>query len=196
MIKDATTYEIMNPEDYGVSSVLTFGARSGSAALRGRYNAMGLEVDDFSLCAERFFTIADTRKEIDDADVVMSVYGGEIDEKYHLENFHPIVNGEFRAAVEIGLSSSKFCSQISGGNGQIDAAFNAIKQATDVNYDLIDFRVRSDGRGSDSEGISRIEMSNGQYFVIGISQGTDVVTSAIEAYIDGCNRLAYIEEVM
>ena len=110
MIKDATTYEIMNPEDYGVSSVLTFGARSGSAALRGRYNAMGLEVDDFSLCAERFFTIADTRKEIDDADVVMSVYGGEIDEKYHLENFHPIVNGEFRAAVEIGLSSSKFCS--------------------------------------------------------------------------------------
>lgn len=197
MIKDSSTYEIMNPKDYGMESVLTFGARSGSAALRQKYHSLEIEMDDetFATCAERFFTIADERKEIDDADVIMSACGVAMNNQYEVSHFHPMVNGEFKAFVEITSSSGRRYRNAAVGNGQIDAAFRSIQEAIGVDYHVVDFQVRSNGQGSDSSGISRIEMTNGTHCVIGRGEHTDVVSSAIEAYVDGCNRLGYISEV-
>ncbi len=193
MIKDASTYEIMNPDAYGVKSVLTFGARSGSHALRGKYAALGIEVSDenFASCAQRFFAIADEQKEIDDADVVRSVHGDGIDAVYALEQFHPVINGGFGAYVCMHANGSN-TTAYSAGNGQIDALVQGIRSVIGREYHIVDFLVRSQGSGSKAEGRSQVVMSDGRYEVVGRSQSSDVVTSAAEAFVDGCNRLEYI----
>jgi 2-isopropylmalate synthase len=72
MIKNAKTYEIMNPQDIGLnefSIVLT--ARSGRAALAYRAKKIGYELTKLQLDAvyHEFLNYADRKKEIMDADI-------------------------------------------------------------------------------------------------------------------------------
>jgi len=72
VIKNRETYEIINPEDVGVStSSIILTARSGRAALAYRaknigYNLSKLELDELY---PKFLIYADTQKEVKDADI-------------------------------------------------------------------------------------------------------------------------------
>ena len=197
MIKDANTYEIMDPEDYGVKSVITFGARSGRNALRSKYDSLGIALvdDDFQIATERFFSIADAKKEIDDADVVMSAYGVGFEQIYQLVNVDLNLENGYSSIVDVDHSGSVFRAT-NCGNGQIDAAIGAVKEALNLNYEIANFVTSSNGTGSNSEANSRIEVTDGSYVVVGRANSTDVVTSAVQAYVDACNRLSYIERVV
>ena len=79
------------------------------------------------------------------------------------------------------------------GNGQIDAAINTIKEIMQRDYSLDNFNAVSKGKGSDAVGFTRLEISKNKWKVIGKSENTDIVKASIGAFIDGCNRLKYIE---
>jgi 2-isopropylmalate synthase len=73
VLKDALNYEIMKPEDVGLSSsriVLT--ARSGRHALKHRLAVLGiaLPVERFDEAWTRFLDVADTKREVTDDDLV------------------------------------------------------------------------------------------------------------------------------
>ena len=72
MLKHSSTYEIMKPEDVGISrSNLVLGKHSGRHAFRERVQQLGFSVDDEEL--NRAFTefkkLADRKKEMFDADI-------------------------------------------------------------------------------------------------------------------------------
>src|SRR6266850_91407 len=72
MLKHANTYEIMRPEDVGVSRTdLVLGKHSGRAALSQRIRDLGYHLDDQQLLKvfESFKVLADRKKTIYDADV-------------------------------------------------------------------------------------------------------------------------------
>ena len=72
MLKHHSTYEIMRPEDVGLShSDLVLGKHSGRHALRARLRELGYEVDDEELknVFVRFKDLADAKKTVTDADL-------------------------------------------------------------------------------------------------------------------------------
>ena len=74
VLKNVHTYEIMDPKDVGIddnSIVLT--ARSGRAALKHRLHVNGVDLEEEKLdkVYEKFLVLADQKKEVNDADVLM-----------------------------------------------------------------------------------------------------------------------------
>lgn len=73
-LKHAENYEIINPAEVGVpSSSIVLTARSGRAALKHRAELLGYsyEGDDLNTLYENFLIVADEKKEVNDADLIM-----------------------------------------------------------------------------------------------------------------------------
>lgn len=72
VIKNKSTYEIINPKDVGVTeSAIVLTARSGRAALAYRAKKVGYELTKLQLddVYANFLSFADTKKEINDGDI-------------------------------------------------------------------------------------------------------------------------------
>jgi 2-isopropylmalate synthase len=72
VLKDRLNYEIMKPEDVGLSdSRIVLTARSGRHAFRHRLERLGIELPDSKVDAawQRFLQVADTKKEVTDEDL-------------------------------------------------------------------------------------------------------------------------------
>ena len=72
MLQHASTYEIMRPEDVGISkSNLVLGKHSGRHAFRDRLVELGFELDEFETnrAFQEFKRLADKKKDIYDGDL-------------------------------------------------------------------------------------------------------------------------------
>jgi 2-isopropylmalate synthase len=72
VIKQRETYEIIDPKDVGVTeSAIVLTARSGRAALAYRAKNLGYELTKLQLdeIYTSFLDFADTKKQVDDADI-------------------------------------------------------------------------------------------------------------------------------
>jgi len=73
-LKDAQTYEIMNPEEVGAdSSKIVLTARSGRSALAYRFQKLGFQFDrnDIDVLYNEFVKVADSKKEVEDGDLAL-----------------------------------------------------------------------------------------------------------------------------
>lgn len=82
-LKDALTYEIINPEEVGAdSSKIVLTARSGRSALAFRFQKLGFEFtrNDVDSLYEEFVKIADSKKEVCDDDLALlaKVYSKQV----------------------------------------------------------------------------------------------------------------------
>ncbi len=204
-------YEVLDPDDYGVASVTTFGPRSGQNGLRRRYNDMGIyfgqdeqtktegpvirySEDRFLRAAERFKDIADKKKRIDDADLIMALENVDcIPVNYVMRNYapekRPVLYG-----MKVLLDSPEGEAWVEGiGDGLIDAGVTAISKVMPRSYQFQDFRSYSTEETASAPGLSWVHVVNNGWRALGRCENSDVVTSAISAYLDGCNRMHYIE---
>jgi 2-isopropylmalate synthase len=72
-LKNALTYEIINPEEVGAdSSKIVLTARSGRSALAYRFQKLGFQFDrnDIDELYNSFLAVADRKKEVEDSDLV------------------------------------------------------------------------------------------------------------------------------
>ncbi|HUR11088.1 MAG TPA: hypothetical protein VM012_06950, partial [Flavitalea sp.] len=71
-LKDALTYETINPEEVGAEgSKIVLTARSGRSALAHRFQKLGYQFNrnDIDILYEKFVKIADVKKEINEEDL-------------------------------------------------------------------------------------------------------------------------------
>jgi 2-isopropylmalate synthase len=71
-LKEAITYEIINPEDVGADgSKIVLTARSGRSALAHRFEKLGhsFNRNDIDVLYQQFLNVADTKKEVDNDDL-------------------------------------------------------------------------------------------------------------------------------
>lgn len=76
MLKDRLNYEIMSPEDIGLTrSPIFLSSRSGRHAFKHRLHQLGytLETEAFNRTWDRFLVLADKKKQITDADLISLV---------------------------------------------------------------------------------------------------------------------------
>lgn len=193
VLKNASTYEIMDPKDVGIeeaSIVLT--ARSGRAALKHRLHINGVDVEGEKLDAiyQDFLLLADKKKEVTDDDILM-LAGAERAAAHNVKlNYLQVTTGKgVRSVASIGLliGSEKFEAAASG-NGPIDAAIKALKAIIKREMTLKEFTVQAISKGSDDIGKVHMQVEYDGRVYYGFGANTDIVTASVEAYIDCINK--------
>ena len=196
MLKHHSTYEIMRPQDVGLSRTnLVLGKHSGRAALRERIKELGFELSDAELARvfEDFKALADKKKELFDGDIEALVLKAEIGDSgpWHLENLHVVSDSTRFATGRVVLrhSDGRIVTQETSGDGPVDAAFKAIEQATGVFVKLRKFEVRSVTVGEDAQGEAVVTVDcNGRSYR-GTSVTTDIVESGVRAFLEVVNAI-------
>ena len=113
ILNNPSTYEIINPADFGMSRYVHFASRlTGWNAIKSRVEQLGLEMTDeqVKVCTTKIKAMADVRPlAIDDADSIIRTFHfnlGAKEEKPLLENLTEKERAKF-AAKEMELSSVK-----------------------------------------------------------------------------------------
>ena len=193
VLKNAQTYEIIDPRDVGIddnSIVLT--ARSGRAALKHRLHVNGVDLDEHRLdkVYEKFLQLADQKKEVTDADVMMLAGADTADQHAVRLDFLQVTSGKgVKSVASIGLdiSGQKF-EAASSGNGPVDAAIKALKRIIMKQMTLKEFTIQAISKGSDDVGKVHMQVEYDGSMYYGFGANTDIVTASVEAYIDCINK--------
>jgi 2-isopropylmalate synthase len=196
MLKNASTYEIMRPEDVGLSkSNLVLGKHSGRHAFRERVEQLGFKPHDAELnrAFEEFKNLADRKKELFDADIeaiIMNTEGGRHG-PWTMEALHVTSGtGEIaKGSVRLMHADGRTVEETATGDGPVEAAFKALEVGTGITLELRNFEVRSVTMGEDAQGEVTVTVEyNGQsYRGNGIS--TDIVEAGARAYLEVINRI-------
>ena len=193
VLKNVQTYEIINPKDVGIDdNAIVLTARSGRAALKHRLNVNGVEVDEQKLdkIYEKFLILADQKKEVNDADVLM-LAGADTAEAHAVKlDFLQVTTGKgVKSVASIGLdiSNQKFEAAASG-NGPVDAAIKALKKIIMKQMTLKELTIQAISKGSDDVGKVHMQVEYEGSIYYGFGANTDIVTASVEAYIDCINK--------
>ncbi len=193
VLKNAATYEIMDPKDVGIdenSILLT--ARSGHAALKHRLQVLGVEMDDAALDSvyEAFLRLADQKKEITDDDILM-LAGADRTAAHAIKlDYLQVTTGmgvRSVAAIGLNISGERFEASASG-NGPVDAAIKALKNIIRRQMTLKEFTIQAISKGSDDVGKVHMQVEYDGHLYYGFGANTDIVTASVEAYIDCINK--------
>ncbi|MBO4316442.1 MAG: 2-isopropylmalate synthase [Prevotella sp.] len=194
VLKNVQTYEIIDPKDIGLddnSILLT--ARSGRAALKYRLHVNGVDVDDekkLDKIYQKFLKLADQKKEVTDADVLMLAGADTADTHAVRLDFLQVTTGMgVRSVASIGLdiAGQKF-EAASTGNGPVDAAIKALKKIITKQMVMKEFTIQAISKGSDDVGKVHMQVEYDGQVYYGFGANTDIVTASVEAYIDCINK--------
>ena len=193
VLKNVHTYEIMDPKDVGIDdNTIMLTARSGRAALKHRLMVNGVDVSEEKLdkIYEKFLQLADQKKEVADADVLM-LAGADTAESHAVRlDFLQVTTGKgVKSVASIGLdiSGQKFEAAASG-NGPVDAAIKALKKIIMKQMTLKEFTIQAISKGSDDVGKVHMQVEYDGSMYYGFGADTDIVTASVEAYIDCINK--------
>jgi 2-isopropylmalate synthase len=198
MLKERRTYEIMNPEDVGLTRTeLVLGKHSGRHALRQRVHDLGYHLDEHQLqkVFEAFKVLADRKKVIYDADVEAlaeaQIHQGPA--LWTLESYHTSAGTGTvpMAAVCLRHADGNKVEDAACGDGPVDAVFKTIERITGITtVQLRDYQVRSVTIGEDAQGEARVEVEHDGRLQRGQAVSTDIVEASALAFLQAINRLA------
>src|SRR5579864_140354 len=130
MLKHHSTYEIMRPEDVGLSrSSLVLGKHSGRHAFRDRVRELGFELDEleFTRVFEEFKALADKKKELFDGDIEALVLRaeGSASGPWTLVDLRTAADSKApaEAVVRLQHTDGRTVERKAAGDGPVDAAF-------------------------------------------------------------------------
>ncbi len=196
MLKNAETFEIMRPEDIGLSATsIVMGKHSGRAALRSKleelgYSLAGNQLNDVFV---RFKALADRKKEIFDDDLVAlmrdSSASGKSD-RLQIRFLRVICGTEAPQSADLTMSVDGVDQQVTAtGDGPVDAVFRAVRKIFPHEVDLQLYQVHAVTQGSDAQATVSIRVEEDGRIATGEAADTDTVVASAKAYVAALNRL-------
>ena len=136
MLKNRETFEVMRPEDVGLSGTsLPLGKHSGRAALRAKLSELGFDLADYQLndVFVRFKDLADRKKEVFDDDLMALVTQNDAaDDRLKLKSLRVVCGTEGPQTADMVMEVDGVDVKTSAtGDGPVDATFNAVKAIFD-----------------------------------------------------------------
>lgn len=195
VIANSLTYEIMKPEDVGIpQNSMVLGKHSGKHALRDRLSQLGYEVskEELDEMFTRFKALADKKKNLTDHDIEALALSSAhaVAETYELIS-HVVSTGKDItniACVKI-KKNDEIIEEVAIGAGPVDAAFKAVDRITGLQVTLENFSLNAVTDGEDAMGEAVVKLRSGNSIYTGCGLSTDVIESAIRAYINGINKI-------
>ncbi len=196
MLKNAETFEIMRPEDVGLSETnLVMGKHSGRAALRAKLKDLGHELADNQLkdVFVRFKALADRKKEIFEEDLLALMRDSSSDavhDHIQLKRLRVVCGTDGPQTADMTLAIEGVEHEVSTtGDGPVDAAFNAVKALFPHEARLQLYQVHAVTEGTDAQATVSVRMEEDGKIVMGQSADTDTVVASAKAYINALNKL-------
>lgn len=188
------TYEIIDPKEVGInSSGILLTARSGRSALRHHLERLGYQLDQDQLddVYKRFLTMADTKKDIGDDDL-LELMGAKVDRKkgIRLELLQVVCGTPVvpMAAVKLRIGGKTY-SSVGNGNGPVDSAYRAVDEIVKKKVVLEEYLVQAVTRGSDDIGKVHVQISYNNNTYFGYGSDSDIIVASVKAYIDALNKI-------
>ncbi len=194
MLKERSTYEIMMPEDVGISGTeLVLGKHSGRHAFADHLNKLGfrLNAEELKLAFDEFIALADKKKTIYDDDLVAIVQQQmtEAPPIYTLQYLHVSTGSSTVPTATVRLKRNEEIVQDAAcGDGPVDAALKTIDRICDLQGRLLDFALQAITSGKDALGEVSIRVDFGGHIVNGKASSTDIVEAGAKAYVNCINR--------
>ncbi|MGC8529799.1 MAG: 2-isopropylmalate synthase [Leptospirillia bacterium] len=196
LLKDKRTYEIMLPEQVGLSEgSLVLGKHSGRHAFRARIETLGFRLSEEELSAAflRFKKLADQKKEIYDEDIetLLSEGSGTPEaDRFRLERLAVSGGTLVPPTATIVLSVDGEERQMAGlGTGPVDAIYRTLSNLTGSAARLLSFTIKGITGGSDALGEVTVRLEEEGRVAAGHGADTDILVAAARAYLEALNRL-------
>lgn len=195
MLKNAETFEIMRPEDVGLSATnLVMGKHSGRAALRSKLENLGFTLADNQLkdVFVRFKELADRKKEIYEDDLIALMRSDEDadNDRLVVKSLRVVCGTEGPQSAELTmLIDNVEKTETATGDGPVDATFNAVKALHPHSARLQLYQVHAVTEGTDAQATVSVRMEEDGNIATGQSADTDTVVASAKAYVNALNRL-------
>ena len=196
VLKNVETFEIMRPEDIGLTAKnIAMGKHSGRAALRAKLRELGYELADNQLndVFVRFKALADRKKEVYDDDLLALVAdqaANAENDTLNLKSLRVICGTGGRAEAEMVLTIDGVDHATDAtGDGPVDAAFNCVKDLWKHKARLQLYQVHAVTEGTDAQATVSVRLEEDGRIVTGQSADTDTIVASVKAYINALNRL-------
>lgn len=195
VLKERTTYEIMNPTDVGWEGTkLILGKHSGRAGFRNTLQEIGLRLDEAQVneAYQRFLELADRKKTVTAADLIALVSDqiDTADSALQLVRWNASIGSGGAATASAVVSRNG--EEIAGdgqGNGAVNALLQAIDSAVGHTAELEEYEVEAVTPGDDAQGQVRIRIRVGDHVFTGTGLATDVVEASAKAYLAALSKL-------
>ena len=190
VLKERSTYEIMDATEVGLeSNSIVLGKHSGRHALKDALEQLGFKVEGNALNAafKRFKEVADRKKQVTalDLEAIVSDEMREKDDAHELAWFE-VEAGSRRepvAHVAVKMPSGEESVGESGGDGPVDAIFQAIQVATDTECELRQYTVEAVTGGEDALGQVTVMLRAAGRLATGQGVATDILEASARAYV-------------
>ncbi|MEM9640676.1 MAG: 2-isopropylmalate synthase [Pseudomonadota bacterium] len=195
MLKNAETFEIMRPEDVGLTETnLVMGKHSGRAALRAKLSDLGFDLGDNQLkdVFVRFKALADRKKEIFDDDLIamMADSTASAGNAIQVKSLRVICGTDEPQSADLVLSIDGQDHQVSmQGDGPIDAVFRAIRELVPHPATLALYQVHAVTEGTDAQATVSVRLEENGKIASAQASDTDTVVASAKAYVGALNRL-------
>ncbi len=208
VLKERSTYEIMTPESIGlVGSRMVLGRHTGRHGFAKRCEQLGYKLNKQELeqAYQRFVEIADKKKEVFDEDLA-AIINDEIrvvvEHTFELLYLHvacgtgTLPTASVRMKIKDEVRQAAAC-----GDGPVDAAYEAIKEATGLSPKLESYSIRAITGGKEALGEATVRITetcpepgrrDGRTF-IGRGISTDIIEASAKAYVDAINRMVAVQ---
>lgn len=190
------TYEIMNPEDIGLSTEnIVLGKHSGRHAFVARMQKLGLELKPPAAdqAFERFKNVADKKKVVSDEDIISlvsdEVFARMEHEVYRLHHLEARSSSQKAPTAKVSVQTPQGLKTVkTEGAGVVDAVYKAIDEITQWPVQLVDYNVSAVTEGTDAMGEVVVRVKDKGRMFTGRGSSTDVVLSSAKAYLNGINK--------
>jgi 2-isopropylmalate synthase len=190
VLKERSTYEIMDARDVGLeSNSIVLGKHSGRHALRDALEQLGFKVEGNALnqAFHAFKEIADKKKQVTalDLEAIVSDQVRESAERYELAWFDVEASSRRapKATVAVRMPSGDESVGESSGDGPVDAIFGAIQRAAGVDSELRQYTVSAVTEGDDALGEVTVMLRAHERLASGQGVATDILEASARAYV-------------
>ncbi len=199
VIKERTTYEIIDPDMVGLTEnkQLVLGKHSGRNAFRRHLEGLGYapEEPEFQELFGRFKELCDRKKSVTDDDIVAL-----LDDRFHRSDnpaftldFLHVSCGSFglaTATVKVTGPAGTVQEAVVAGGG-VEAMYQALDSVTGVRPELASYTIAAVTSGPDALGEVRVQLRTGGSSRVfsGKSACIDVLEASARAYLDAVNKL-------
>jgi len=201
MLKHRTTYEIMVPEDVGLTGTeLVMGKHSGRHALGVHLQKLGFNLEGAKLeeIYEKFKVLADRKKTVYDDDLLalMEAEAENAPKTYTLDYLRVTAGTDALSTATVRLKKDgKDFLDAACGDGPVDATLKVIDRITGIDGNLEDYSLQAVTKGEDAVGEVSVRVRFGSDVVTAKGSSTDIVEASAKAYLNGLNRYLFQKQI-
>ncbi|MEI6512734.1 MAG: 2-isopropylmalate synthase [bacterium] len=196
MLKERSTYEIMDPRSVGlVETKMVLTARSGRHGVRHSFAQLGYTFtkEEFEEVYHKYLEIADRKKQVyeQDLEAIATDQGLSVIKAYELVLIN-VTSGQPTvpvAAIQLKKADGTLVTETATGIGSVDATYTAINKISGLNIELLEYGLNSVTAGIDAVAEVNVRVRYGKDIFSGHGIHTDIVVASAYAYLSVLNRV-------